>query len=105
MNMFNITIICTMLICLLIVIIAIIRLRLCQGSRRARLKYTLILVCAIMGICQPVSIYIWPGSTELLLSLVLLTVLLTGVPPLKAYKDSNDFFDTEIYDPHIHGGE
>jgi len=103
MNIYSITTLATMMACTGILIIAILRLRLCEGGYRARCKYTLTLIGAMAGLCQPIMIYMWPGATELLLSAVLLVVLISGVPPLKAYKDSNDFFDTEIYNPRIHG--
>lgn len=105
MSIYNVTTIVTMLICVALMAIAIIRLRLCEGGRKARLKYTLIVSSALMGIGQPVLIYMWPGAAELFLSTTLLIALVSGVPPLKAYKDSNDFFDTELYDPRLHGEE
>jgi len=103
MTIYSLTTFGTILICAAIIAIAIIRLRLCGGDRRARLKYTLIVSTAFTGMSQPVFIYLWPGATCLFLCAMLLIVLISGVPPLKAYKDTNDFFDTALYDPHIHG--
>lgn len=107
MNIYSITMIATMLVCIVIMAIAIIRLRLCEGKggRKARLKYTLIVSSALMGIGQPVFFYAWPGLTALCLSMMFLVALISGVPPLKAYKDSNEFFDTALYDPTLHGDE
>jgi len=103
MTLYDFTTLGTMLICIAIAMIAIIRLRLCNGRRKPRLKYTLIMSSSLIGMAQPVLAYSWPGATALCFSAMFLIVLVWGIPPLRQYKDSNDFFDTALYDPHIHG--
>ena len=104
-DIYNVTMLVTMLVCVAIVVIAIVRLRVCEGGHRARLKYTLVVSSAFIGATQPVFASIWAGSAALWLSVMLLIVMVWGVPPLQAYKDTDEFFDTSLYDPAIHGEE
>jgi len=105
MSIYSITMLLTALVCIAIVVIAIIRLRVCEGGHRARLKYTLVVSSGFVGVVQPVLFFIWPGAAALCLSAMFLVVLVSGVPPLQAYKDTDEFFDTSLYDPRIHGEE
>lgn len=105
MTLYYITTILTMLMCLAISVIALIRLRLCNGEYRPRRKYTFVLSVALFGVAQPILGHIWPGATAMFLSMMFLVLLIKGVPPFREYKDTNDFFDTNLYDVDLHGEE
>ena len=93
----------TFILCVAMMIMILVRLG-CGHCRRARLKYTVVLVAALIAAMQPYFSDRFPGLGSTVLALSMLWLLVDGVSPFRKYKDMQDCcYDTQIFDPDEHG--
>lgn len=104
-NAYYLSALLTAAICMAVVGIAILRLGLCGGCMRPRLKYTAVILSAFIAAGQPYINAKMPGIGCLALAICILLLLIDGAPPFKWYRDKNQFFDTQIYNPNLHGDD
>lgn len=93
----------TSLLCVAIISIAIVRLGLCYKNTRPRIKYTTLILCAAVAGLQPYFANYFPGIGTMALAATLAILLFDGTPAFHFYKDKEQPFDTQIFDPDVHG--
>lgn len=86
-----------------VIYIAIVRLSICRGNIRPRIKYTFIILCTSSAALQPYFLDM-PALGRVLLTICLWWVLTDGASAYRTYKNKDKeqnfkSFDTRLFDP------
>ena len=100
MNSYYLTTLVTTIICMLIIGVSLIRLGLCGKKLRIQIKYTAIVLLALIAALQPYYLQYISGVAPLALASCIMLLLIDGAPALRFYKNETHEFETQIYDPH-----
>ena len=87
-NIYYIFAFITLTVSLLIIIMALVRLH-CGECKRARMKYTFVLLAALAAGLQPYFFKQLPGVSNMLLVISILWLLVDGALSLKEHKKSH----------------